>query len=381
MKPIDTSPLFTPFSVNGLALANRFVMPGMQRQWCVDGKPTPRLVDYYCQRARGGVPLIITESCSVDHPSATQEPSYAWMTEATVDAWADCIAAVRSAGGNLFLQLWHEGAVRREGGDGPLSAEPTLSPSGIRSAGLRQGRAATMEELVEIRQSFVRSALLAQQAGARGVEVHACHGYLLDQFLWEVTNQRDDGYGGPDIRARVRFPAEVLGAVRKAVGPDMVISFRFSQWKQADYNAKIVNTPDELKMLLDTIRDAGADMIHASTRRFFTPEWPGSSLGLAGWCKSLTTLPIVACGSVGLDTDIMDNFLVKEAKQTGEAGIRELVTRFNSDEFDLICVGRANIGDPEWVRKVGEGRISEIRHFTRQDIMPATRNKDGVRQS
>jgi 2,4-dienoyl-CoA reductase-like NADH-dependent reductase (Old Yellow Enzyme family) len=302
------------------------------------------------------------------------------MTDATVDAWAECFSTIRGAGGEMFLQLWHEGAVRREGGDGPYAGEPTLSPSGIRSAGKPQGRAATLEELAEIRDGFAHSARLAKQAGAAGVEVHACHGYLLDQFLWEVTNQRTDGYGGPEILARVKFPAEVVAAVRAAVGPEMIISFRFSQWKQADYDAKIVRTPDELKTMLNTIEKAGADVFHASTRRFFTPEWPGSTMGLAGWTKSMTTLPVIACGSVGVDTDIMDNFLVREAQRTGEAGVAELMRRFNNDEFDLISVGRANIGDPDWVSKVRDGRYDDILAFTRKDIMPVTRGADGVRK-
>ncbi len=381
MPEIDTSPLFTPFTLGTLTLPNRFVMPGMQRQWCVDGKPIPKLVDYYRRRVLGGTPLVITESCAIDHSSATQEMTYARMTDTTVEAWADCIDTIRQAGGQMFLQLWHEGAVRREGGDGPDAHLPTLSPSGIRSQGRPQGRAATLEELAAIRDGFAHSALLAKQAGAAGVEVHACHGYLLDQFLWDVTNRRDDGYGGPDLAARLRFPAEVVAAIRAAIGPDMIVSFRFSQWKQADYDAKIARTPQELKLMLDVIAAAGADMIHASTRRFFTPEWPGSPLGLAGWTKSLTHLPVIACGSVGLDTDVMDNFTAREAHQTGAAGISELMTRFNNREFDLMSVGRANIGDPDWVAKIRDGRYDEILSFTRQDIMPVTRNKDGVRLS
>jgi 2,4-dienoyl-CoA reductase-like NADH-dependent reductase (Old Yellow Enzyme family) len=70
--------------------------------------------------------------------------------------------------------------------------------------------------------------LAAQQIGADGVEIHACHGYLLDLFLWAGSNRRTDGYGGDDIRERVRFAAEIVAAVRRAVGPDFVISFRFS---------------------------------------------------------------------------------------------------------------------------------------------------------
>jgi 2,4-dienoyl-CoA reductase-like NADH-dependent reductase (Old Yellow Enzyme family) len=381
MQSVDTSPLFTPFTLKGLRLPNRFVMPGMQRQWCVDGKPIPKLIDYYKRRVLGGTPIVITESCAVDHRSSTQEKTYARMTDATVDGWAECFRAVREIGGHMFLQLWHEGAVRREGGDGPYADAATLSPSGIRSPGRLQGRAATLEELADIRDGFAHSALLARQAGAAGVEIHACHGYLLDLFLWEGTNQRTDGYGGPELAARLRFPAEVVAAVRKAVGPEMIVSFRFSQWKQADYEAKIVRDPAQLKLMLDVLAGAGADLFHASTRRFFSPEWPGSPLGLAGWTKSLTKLPVIACGSVGVDTDVMDNFLVREAQRTGEAGVAELVRRFNNNEFDLISVGRANIGDPEWVQKVRDGRYADILSFTRQDIMPVTRNKDGVRMS
>src|SRR4029077_11177313 len=104
-------------------------------------------VEYYKRRVLGGTPIVITESCAIDHRSSTQEPTYARMTDATVDAWADCFSTVRSAGGQMFLQLWHEGAVRREGGDGPYADVPTLSPSGIRSPGTLQGRARALEEV------------------------------------------------------------------------------------------------------------------------------------------------------------------------------------------------------------------------------------------
>lgn len=275
----DVSPLFTPITINGMTLPNRFVLPSMQRKWCWDGKPLPQLVEYFRQCAAGGVSLVITEASAVDHPSATQEVTYARVTPDTIDAWADCIDVVRGEGGKMFLQLWHEGAVRREGGDGPYAGEPTLSPSGIRSADRPQGRAATLEEMEGIKEAFARSAVLAKQAGAAGVEVHACHGYLLDQFLWSVTNTREDGYGGPDFADRVRFPAEVVAAVRHAVGPDMVVSFRFSQWKQADYDARIIGSPDDLRILTAAIEDAGADMIHVSTRRILHARMAGFGPG------------------------------------------------------------------------------------------------------
>ena len=83
----------------------------------------------------------------------------------------------------------------------------------------------------------------------------------------------------------------------------------------------------------------------------------------------MTDAPVIAVGSVGLDTDVMDNFFGKEAKSTGEPGLRELMRRFNNREFDLISVGRSLIGDPEWVNKVRGGRLSEIRMFTKKDVI------------
>jgi 2,4-dienoyl-CoA reductase-like NADH-dependent reductase (Old Yellow Enzyme family) len=366
---LDFGPLFRPFSIKGLRLPNRFVMPGMQRQWCEEGRPLPRLAQYYRRRVEGGVGLVITESCAVDHPSSTQTPMFARITEATLDAWADCVAAVKEAGGRIFLQLWHEGAVRKEGGDGPYSSYRSLSPSGLVYTGKPNGLAASAEDLVAIREAFVRGACAAQQIGADGVEVHACHGYLLDQFLWAETNRRTDGYGGDDIRGRVRFPAEIVAAIREAVGPEFVISFRFSQWKEVNYDARIAPRPEDLAVMLSELRAAGADIFHASARRFWIPEWPGSDLGIAGWTKSLTDAPVIAVGSVGLDTDVMDNFFGKEAQPTGEPGFRELLRRFSNREFDLISVGRGQIGDPDWVNKVREGRYSEVRLFTKKDLL------------
>ncbi len=106
----------------------------------------------------------------------------------------------------------------------------------------------------------------------------------------------------------------------------------------------------------------------------WVPEWPDSDLGMASSTKSMTDAPVIAVGSVGLDTDVMDNFFGKEAKSTGEEGLRELLRRFNNREFDLISVGRSLIGDPEWVNKVRDGRFSELRMFRFAD-------QSGVRPS
>jgi 2,4-dienoyl-CoA reductase-like NADH-dependent reductase (Old Yellow Enzyme family) len=367
--PTDPSPLFTPFRLNSITLRNRFVMPGMQRGFCSEGKPLPKLAEYYRRRAEGGIALVVSESCAVDHPSSTQQPTSAWLKEETASAWARCVEAVKSAGSEMLMQLWHEGALRKEGGDGPLAHVPTLSPSGIVYGGRRNGRAATAEDLRSLREAWVRSARVAQRIGAAGIELHACHGYMLDQFLWAETNRRDDGYGGDDIRQRARFIAEIVAAIREACGADFVISVRFSQWKEADYDAKVARTPEELELFLRDLGDAGADVFHASTRRFWVPEWPGRDWSLAGWTKSLTDRPVITVGSVGLNVDVMDSLLLGTEPETKvEEGLRELLRRFASREFDLVSVGRGVIGDPEWVNKVREGRFTDVRPFTRDDL-------------
>jgi 2,4-dienoyl-CoA reductase-like NADH-dependent reductase (Old Yellow Enzyme family) len=361
----DIAPLLQPLEIGRLRLRNRFVLPGMQRAWTVDGAPTERMRQYYRQRALGGTALVITEACAVDHPSATSNSLFGWLTARTAGAWASCVDAVHSAGGAMFLQLWHQGAVDTGGADEGFVA---LSPSGLAHPDKPFGRAASAAELAAIRQAFVRSAVYAQETGADGVEIHACHGYLLDQFLWPAINRRTDRYGGAAMSGRAAFPAEVIAAVREATGPDFTISVRISQWKELDYEAKIAATPGELGQLVSILRSAGADLFHVSTRRFWTPEWEGSDLGLAGWVKSFADAPVIAVGSVGLDVDVMATLEGEEARPTGNSRIEDLVRRFRRGDFDLVSVGRSQIGDPDWVAKISDDRVGEIRPFRRADI-------------
>jgi 2,4-dienoyl-CoA reductase-like NADH-dependent reductase (Old Yellow Enzyme family) len=363
----DLTPLLQPLDIRQMRLKSRFVMPGMQRMWCVDGAPDHRLRGYYRRRILGGAALVISESCAINHPSATKDPTFAQISPGTKEAWRAVIDTVHEAGGCMFLQLWHQGAVDY-GGDAERNPDfVALSPSGFSHPGQAFGRAATVAELHSIRDAFVQGALDAREIGADGIELHSCHGFLLDQFLWPRTNVRTDQYGGPTIADRATFPAEVAAAVRQAVGPDFVISMRISQWKESDYDAKIVETPDELGRLIPMLRSAGVDIFHVSTRRFWTPEFDGSDLGLAGWVKSFTDAAVIAVGSIGLDIDVMATLTGQEARPTGASRIDELVRRFGRGDFDLVSVGRSQIGDPDWVAKMRDGRIHDIRAFRKDD--------------
>lgn len=222
---IDPAPLFTPFSIGRLQLPNRFVMPAMQRGWNNNGCPTDKMAKYYRARAAGGISLIIGESAAVDHPASSDQPTAAHLYGDALSGWKKCIDAVHAEGSHMFLQLWHEGAIRKMNSNNSV---PSISPSGLVQKGVANGVAATLEDLEAIKRSFVRAALSAQQIGADGIEIHTAHGYLLDLFLWAESNTRDDGYGGADIRHRARFITELVAAVRAADRwgiPDIIAVF------------------------------------------------------------------------------------------------------------------------------------------------------------
>jgi 2,4-dienoyl-CoA reductase-like NADH-dependent reductase (Old Yellow Enzyme family) len=343
-------------------------MPGMQRALCVDGRLLPEMADYYRRRVEGGVGLVIGEGCAVDHPSSIWESRFPRLNQATLDGWAACVEAVHAAGGSMLVQLSHPGAFRSDKQSLPEMPGPALSASGLYGVDKQQGRAATQQELAEIRDAFVRAARYVEQIGADGVELHGCHGFFLDEFLWSETNRRDDRYGGPTIAERVRYPAEVVAAIRRAVSDDFIVSFRFSQWKEVDYGARIVASPDELGELLAILRSAGVDVFHPSTRRFDQPEWPGSELGLAGWTKRLTDAPVIAVGSVGLSNDVMESLLGSAEPSLASAPLKGLARRFRNGEFDMIAVGRSLLADADWVRKVAEGRLQDVRVFRKHDM-------------
>lgn len=355
--------LFQPFTIKSVTLANRFIMPGMQRSWCKEGAPQPRMAAYYRRRIMGGVPLIISESCAVAHPTATAQSLACKMDRKTAPAWTECIGSVRDAGGHFLVQLWHEGALRSDT-DGQ-----TISPSGLAYPRFKRGRAATKEDLEGVIDAYVESSRLAKDAGANGVELHCAHGFFLDQFLWAATNLRKDEFGGETLAERATLHARILTAIRRECGDDFLLSVRFSQWKEKDYGARVATSPADLKGFTDLLRDAGADLFHASARRFWEPEWEGSERTIAGWTREVSGVPTIAVGSAGLDRDVMQSFETNgDAEGIMPETIERLGQQIASESFDFLAVGRSLIGDPDWVKKLKEGDIGSIRPFRKSDI-------------
>ncbi|WP_020135629.1 NADH:flavin oxidoreductase [Streptomyces sp. 351MFTsu5.1] len=371
--------LFTPFKVGSLALENRIVMAPMSRDLSPGGVPGADVARYYARRAEHGVGLIITEGTFVGHHAAGNRPSVPRFHGADALAgWAEVARAVHGAGGRIVPQLWHVGQdpllwgrsleeARRTAPKGVELFEPPgglLSPSGVDPSGMDPdglpARAMSESDIADVIDAFGRAAADARRIGFDGIELHAAHGYLFDQFFWNVTNRRTDRYGG-DLAGRIRFCAEVVRACRAEAGPGFPVILRISQWKVAHYTARIADGPKELEALLTPLVEAGVDVFHCSTRRFWRPEFEGSPLNLAGWVKKVTGQPTITVGSVGLkDSDYLGYV---EGKGAETADIELVAERLAQGEFDLVAVGRALVANPAWAESVRSGRTHELRDF------------------
>lgn len=351
----DVQPLFRPFEAGGLSLPNRVVMAPMTREHSPGGIPGEDVAAYYARRAAGEVGLIVTEGTYVEHPSAgTSDRVPRFHGADALAGWQRVVTAVHAAGGRIVPQLWHVGAARTAGAP-PVPEAPVVGPSGLALDGSPLGdtRATlTTADIDDIVAAFATAAGAARRLGFDGVELHGAHGYLIDQFLWSATNRRTDGYGG-DVASRTRFAAEIVAAVRAAVGPGFPVLFRMSQWKSGAYSARLADDPGQLEQVVGPLVEAGVDLFHASTRRYWLPEFEGSDLNLAGWVKKITGLPVITVGSVGLNREFISTFGGRTPSATG---IGPLLERLERDEFDLVAVGRMLLADPEWPRKVRTGQ-------------------------
>ena len=212
------------------------------------------------------------------------------------------IDVVHEAGGRMGPQIWHTGSLMGMSGWEPSA--PVESPSGLIAPNQPRGKAMSEEAIADTVAAFAKASADAKALGFDTVELHGAHGYLIDQFFWSATNTRTDGYGGASLRERSRFAAEVVTAVRAAIGPDFPLILRVSQWKQQDYSVRLAETPDLLGEWLLPLVEAGANVLHCSQRRFWEPEFPEidgeDGLNFAGWAKKVTGAATISVGSVGV---------------------------------------------------------------------------------
>jgi 2,4-dienoyl-CoA reductase-like NADH-dependent reductase (Old Yellow Enzyme family) len=365
MIAADVEPLFRPFTLKSLTLKNRIVMAPMTRTFSPGGIPGPDVAAYYRRRAEGLVGLILSEGTVIDRPASRNHPGIPFFHgEAALAGWKRVIDEVHAAGGKMAPQIWHVGSVAAGGTDW-VPGVPVESPSGLIAPGAPRGVAMTEEDIADTVAAYARAAADAVRLGFDTVEIHGAHGYLIDQFFWSGTNLRADRYGGTTLPERARFAAEVVAAVRAAVGPDIPVILRLSQWKQQDFTVRLADTPQAMEAWLGPLVAAGADILHCSQRRFWEPEFPeidgAEGLNFAGWAKKLTGAATISVGSVGLSGEFLGAFAGESSTPTSIDG---LIRRLERDEFDLVAVGRALLGDPAWALKIRAADRASLKTFT-----------------
>lgn len=361
----STAALYRPFQSRKLNLANRVVMAPMTRGFAKEHIPGEDIAAYYERRAAADVGLIITEGVRINRPASGNDPNVPCIYgDEALAGWKRVVDRVKAAGGSIWPQLWHVGAVRNPQTDW-VPPGPPEGPSGLSRPGKEYGVPMTEADVEATIAAFARAAADAKRVGFDGIELHGAHGYLIDQFFWAGTNQRTDRWGGATIGERTRFACDVLRAVRAEVGSDYPVAIRVSQWKQQDFPARLATTPQEMEAWLAPLVAAGADVLHCSQRRFWEPEFEGSDLNFAGWARKITGVPTITVGSVGLTGEFIAAFGGEVSKP---ASLDELLRRFDRGDFDLVAIGRALISDPVWATKVREGRFDEMTSYDRSAL-------------
>lgn len=362
---MDTASLFKPFSLKSLNIKNRIVMAPMTRSFSPNGVPTDQVAQYYQKRAEGEVGLILSEGTVIERASSSNDPNVPhFYGDAALNGWKNVIDGVHQAGGAMGPQIWHMGIMDNHH-SGWVPPVPFEGPSGLNRPGNPNGNTMTENDIADTIAAFGRAAADAKRLGFDTAELHGAHGYLIDQFFWEETNVRTDAFGGKTLAERSRFAVEVVKEVRGQVGEDFALILRLSQWKPSAFSNQLAKTPQEMEAWLNPLADAGVDIFHCSQRRFWEPEFEGSDLNFAGWAKKLTGKATISVGSVGLDGVFSDAFAGKSSEPSS---LDELMRRMDRGDFDLVGVGRSLLSDPNWVRKVKQGRTDELKGFTKDAL-------------
>ncbi len=333
--------LFTPIQVGRTELRNRIVMPAMLFLPAQDGKLLPHHMDFFEERARGGVGLIIVGGCTIDEYSGDPK-MISLRDDSCIPGFSALGRTIHAHGAKLVVQLFHAG---RYAHSDQLGGKQAVSASPVRSKYTGQTpRELSVAEIKQVQQNFAQAAKRAQSAGLDGVEIIASAGYLISQFLSPVVNRRQDEYGGSPEN-RMRFALEVAREVRTQVGPDFPIFFRVAgnEFMEGGLENR------EAQIYCRELEKAGIDLInvtggwHETRVPQITMEVPcGAFVYLAQGIKQVVSIPVMACNRIN-DPVVADQIL-----RDGQA--------------DLIGFARSLIADPELPNKAREGRFNEINH-------------------
>lgn len=331
--------LFDPMKLGAIEIANRVVMAPLTRNRAMEDVPTDLHVEYYRQRATAG--LVITEATQI----SPEGKGYAWTpgiySEAQVEGWKKVTDAVHSVGGKIVLQLWHVGRIShtslQEDGKAPVApsaiqAEGVQTFDGEQMVQVSTPRALEAPELQRIVKDFAQATANARAAGFDGVEVHAANGYLIDQFLKDGPNKRDDHYGG-SLENRARLLGEVLDAV-VAEWDAGHVGVRLSPFSGAN-GAEDSDPKGLAEFLMDFVSGRGLAYLHMVE-------------GQTGGARD----------AQGLTPEILSDLKARfDGPWMGNNGYdRELaMERVENGEADAVAFGRPFIANPDLVLRLREG--------------------------
>ena len=335
--------LFSRGRIGRVTLKNRIVMAPMEKNLAdPTGAVTPRYIDYCEARAAGGAALILLESMFVAAAGRNHRFQLGLHDDALVPGYRRLVDACHRHGALVGCELEFAG---RETSSAITGMEP-VAPSAVPCTVLTGGdvpRALTVDEIQALVRAFAEAACRAVAAGFDVIELHGAHGYLLGQFLSPWTNRRDDEYGG-DFERRLRFPLEVIAAVRAAVDDDVPLLYRLS----ADEKIEGGLTLDDAVRIAPRLQAAGIDALDVSAGIYESAIWivqpmevpPACLAPLAREIKRAVTIPVCVAGRI---TDPRD---AERVLADGDA--------------DFVSLGRALHADPEWPAKVRDKREDEI---------------------
>lgn len=336
--------LFERGFIGGLELKNRVVMPAMGCSLAeADGVAGEQIIRYYQARAKGGVGLIITEITRIDDITGVGTPCQLSVTDMKhIPGLVRLAEAVHAYGTRIFVQLHHPGnqtPARLLHGKQPVSASDVV----CKTVG-DQPRALSTEEVEQLVRQFVTGAVICRKAGIDGVEIHAAHGYLVNQFMSPHTNKRTDKYGG-DFLGRMRFVTEIVKGIQAYCGPRFPISVRMNGDDFIEDGIKL----EEAVQMAVYLEKLGVQCLNVSCGTYesgYTIIEPSSFA--EGWKKHLAK---AVKASVSIPVIAVNNI---KHPEVAEALLEEGVC-------DFVGVARGHLADAEWVNKARAGRTGMIR--------------------
>jgi 2,4-dienoyl-CoA reductase-like NADH-dependent reductase (Old Yellow Enzyme family)/thioredoxin reductase len=339
--------LFSPIDIGPVTLANRVYHSPVTLN-LVDrdtGYPREELADYYGERAKSGLGLIIQGAMDVASASESWPVLNSRMQDdGIIPSARRIVERVHDHGGKIFVELFHVG----QASNTRRYARPSVAPSGIPS--LVAGTTPKAMEPADIEaaiEGFRRAAVNSRQAGYDGVELHVTHGYLLEQFLSPFFNKRTDEYGG-SLENRMRLLMQVIETCREAVGPELALGLRLIGDELLPGGLTLDDSVEIAEIVAATGKVDFFDIDIGSHQNYhitMSPMYGAPSYNLpfsAGIREVVDPLPVLCAPGQLVDPDTAEKVL-------------------SEGHADLVGLGRALISDPEWLLKVREGRAEDIR--------------------